>query len=84
MPLYDYYCEKCGNELKDELVRSHDTSKTCVICGEIMKKGLGSVQFKFKNSSLQKHLKKYGNSNEAGVPKGKDNGVRIDVKRRDK
>ena len=78
MPMYDMYCKGCGYEENDVLLKSSEAEIQCPQCNEeTLTKKIGASQFKFKNAGLQKHLKKYGNSNQAGVPNGKDNGVRL-------
>jgi len=81
--MYDMYCQGCGYEENDALLKSSEAEIQCPQCKEeTLTKKIGTTQFKFKNTDLQKHLRKYGNSNEVGVPKGKDNGVRFNGKKK--
>jgi putative FmdB family regulatory protein len=54
MPIYEYLCEKCGNEF--ELIVFKDDEPTCPACGEKKPKRKMStfgfsVGYKFKSSS---------------------------------
>ena len=54
MPIYEYLCEKCGNEF--ELIVFKDDEPTCPVCGEKRPKRKMStfgfsVGYKFKSSS---------------------------------
>ncbi|MCX5801948.1 MAG: zinc ribbon domain-containing protein [Proteobacteria bacterium] len=57
MPIYEYLCEKCGNEF--ELIVFKDDEPTCPACGEKRPKRKMStfgfsVGYKFKSSSSNK------------------------------
>lgn len=36
MPIYDYKCQGCGNELPNEWVRNRDDKVKCKKCGRAM------------------------------------------------
>lgn len=83
MPIYDVFCKNCGYE-EEVLVKSSDKSIKCPMCDVDMEKKIGGTNFKFGNAELAKHKRKYGNSNEVGVPNVKDNGVKMYGRRKSK
>ncbi len=38
MPIFDFTCENCQNEEKDEFVRNYDDKVICSKCGNVMTK----------------------------------------------
>ena len=38
MPIYNYSCHDCGQEVQDKMVKSWDTEVLCPVCNEIMVK----------------------------------------------
>jgi putative FmdB family regulatory protein len=45
MPIYDYYCESCGEELTDVYAKVSDIIK-CKQCGAILKRATNCHSFK--------------------------------------
>tara|TARA_Y100000310_G_C20037945_1_gene514825 strand:+ start:224 stop:481 length:258 start_codon:yes stop_codon:yes gene_type:complete len=79
MPIYNYNCKNCGHEEGERLVTNKEAEVPCPQCKTNMEYAFPSVSFTFKDAGLQKHLRKYGNSNEV-VPKTKGNGVQFYAK----
>lgn len=54
MPLYDYRCKECGNEI--EVMHGIDGvgPNTCEVCGGVMKKALSTPAIHFKGSGWAK------------------------------
>ncbi len=62
MPIYDYKCKKCGNEI-EIIHKSDDTSvRKCNACGETMERAIGAVAVIFKGSGFHKNDYNHGAS----------------------
>lgn len=59
MPLYDYYCEKCGATKEDVLVKIED-KVNCDMCDTEMRRKPVSFSFNFTPGAISKYKKKIG------------------------
>lgn len=83
MPMYDFYCTKCGAEKTDELVKNSTVVVNCDVCYTEMKRKPPEINFKIVGGSITALKRKYGNTNTDVIHKelqktNKDNGVRFE------
>lgn len=62
MPIFDYYCTKCGAEKNDELVQNSEVEVKCDVCENIMTKRPNTFAFTMTPHSISKFKKKVGNT----------------------
>ena len=82
MPIYDYVCRHCGNQVEDEMAKPGQSIQ-CKICQEDMEQLMPEIQFKIGNVMATQHKRKYGNNHHA-APKAKGNGVKFYGKKKSK
>jgi len=61
MPLFDFYCPKCGSTKDDELV-SGDSSVRCYVCETEMIKKPSTFSFTMTPHAISHYKKKMGNT----------------------
>jgi putative FmdB family regulatory protein len=62
MPLFDYYCSKCGYEENDVFVQKFDEEVKCKECKELMEKRPPNFSFSFTPAGITRFKTKYGKS----------------------
>ncbi len=83
MPLYDFVCSECGNQIDDHMCPRDELTIKCPLCNEDMDRQMPSTSFTLTPGAIIKHKRKYGNNHQA-VPRSPDNGVKFGAQKRSK
>jgi len=62
MPIFDYYCEDCGRDQLDVLVRDADEPIICLECGKPMLKRPPHINFSMTPLAITRTKRSMGNT----------------------